>query len=279
VPKDLVMLTPSTPPVATSFSYDSTPTAKAAAVEANARADVRQQEQAGTRNDAHLADLAATRRAEREAASEVPDPMTSLSTIAVAGAMSSVPAALEMMRSIALQSAAGTLSDTDRQTLHSEYAQLTAHVVTKVGSVGAGEPQTSTSDDEREADAGNSRRESGDDRRGTHTQTKVVAHQAVQAGPIQHDGTVQHRVPVADGRGPPALPRLDLRTHDVHVGSDSYAPVTVRQSVTPPVEPASTARLATRAETQRSTATQAAQITQFVQVAQTQQIPPAVGVA
>jgi hypothetical protein len=269
------MLTPSTPPVATSFSYDSTPTAKAAAVEANARADVRQEMQAGARNDAHLADLAATRRAEREAASEVPDPMTSLSTIAVAGAMSSVPAALEMMRSIALQSAAGTLSDTDRQTLHAEYAQLTAHVATKVGGVGAGEPQTPARDD----DAANSRRESSDDRRSTFTQTKVVARQMVQAEPIRHEVTVQHQVLVADGHGPPAPPRVDLRTHDVHVGSDSYAPATVRQSVTHPVEPASIGHLETRAETQRSTATQAAQITQFVQVAQTQHIPPAVGVA
>jgi len=273
------MLTPSTPPVATSFSYDSTPTAKAAAVEANARADARQQEQAGTRNDAHLADLAATRRAEREAASEVPDPMTSLSTIAVAGAMSSVPAALEMMRSIALQSAAGTLSDDDRQTLHAEYAQLTAHVVTKVGSVGAGEPQTPTRDDEREDHAGNNRRESSDDRRGTLTRTNVVPRRTVQADPIPHDVTVHHQVPVADGHGALAAPRLDLHTHDVQVGSDSYAPVTVRQSVAPPVEPATLARPETRTETPRSTATQAAQITQFVQVAQTHQIPPAVGVA
>jgi len=273
------MLTPSTPPVATSLSYDSTPTAKAAAVEANARADFRQEVQAATRNDAHLADLAATRRAEREAASEVPDPMTSLSTIAVAGAMGSVPAALEMMRSIALQSAAGTLSDTDRQTLHAEYAQLTAHVATKVGSVGAGEPQTPTRDDEREDNGGNTWRESSDDRRSTLTQTKVVARQTVQAEPIRHDVTVQHQVLVADGHGPPSAPRLDLRTHDVHVGSDSYTPVAVRQSVTHPVEPASVGRLETRAETQRSTATQAAQVTQFVQVAQTQHIPPAVGVA
>jgi len=258
------MLTPSTPPVATSFSYDSTPTAKAAAVEANARADVRQQEQAGSRNDAHLADLAATRRAEREAASEVPDPMTSLSTIAVAGAMSSVPAALEMMRSIALQSAAGTLSDTDRQTLHAEYAQLTAHVATKVGGVGAGEPQTPARGDEPEDDAGNARRGSSDDRRSTLAQTKVVPRQTVQA---------------AAGHGAPAPPHLDRRTHDVHVGSDSYAPVTVRQSVTRPVEPAGVGRLETRAETPRTTAAQAAQITQFVQVAQTPQVPPAVGVA
>jgi len=273
------MLTPSTPPVATSFSYDSTPTAKAAAVEADARADFRQQVQAATRNDAHLADVAATQRAAREAASTLPDPMTSLSTVAVAGAMSSVPAALEMMRSIALQSAAGTLSDTDRQTLHSEYAQLTAHVATTVGSVGASQSQTPTRDDEREDNAGNTWRESSDDRRSTLTQTQVVAQQTVQAEPVQHNVTVQHQVLVADGHGPPPPPRVDLRTHDLHVGTDSYAPVSVRQAVTLPAAPASIGRLETRAETQRTTATQAAQITQFVQVAQTQHVPPIVGVA
>jgi flagellin-like hook-associated protein FlgL len=273
------MLTPSTPPVAAPISYDSTPTAKAAAVEANARADYRQQVQAATRNDAHLADVAATQRAAREAATEVPDPMTSLSTVAVAGAMSSVPAALEMMRSIALQSAAGRLSDTDRQTLHADYARLTAHVATTVGSVGASESQTPTRDDEREDNAGNTWRESSDDRRSTLTQTKVVAQQTVQYAPIQHTTTVQHQVLQAAGHGAPAPPRVDLRTHDLHVGTDSYEPVTVRQSVTHPVEPATAGRLETHAETQRTTAAQAAQITQFVQVAQTQHVPPVVGVA
>ena len=273
------MLTPSTPPVATPLSYDSTPTAKAAAVEANARADFRQQVQAATRNDAHLADVAATQRAARDAASEVPDPMTSLSTIAVAGAMSSVPAALEMMRSIALQSAAGTLSDTDRQTLHAEYAQLTAHVATTVGSVDAGQSQTPMRDDERNDNAGNTWRQSSDDRRSALTQTKVVARQAVQIQSTRHTATVQHQVLVAGGHGPPPAPRLDLRTHDLHVGTDTYEPASVRQSIAHPVAPATLGRLETRAETQRSTATQAAQITQFVQVAQTPQVPPAVDVA
>ena len=273
------MLTPSTPPVATSFAYDSTPTAKVATVEANARADFRQQVQAATRNDAHLADVAATQRAARDAASEIPDPMKSLSTVAVAGAMSSVPAALEMMRSIALQSAAGTLSDTDRQTLHAEYAQLTAHVATTVGGVGAGQAQTPTRDDEREDNAENTWRESSDDRRSTLTQTKVEARQAVQYAPVEHTSTSQHQVLVADGHATTQTPRVDLRKHDLHVGTDSYEPVAVRQAVTHPIEPATLGRLETHAETQRTTSIQAAQITQFVQVAQTQHVPPVVGVA
>ena len=273
------MLTPSTTPVATPFSYDSTPTAKAAAVEANSRADFRQQVQAATRNDAHLADVAATQRAAREASGTIPDPMTSLSTVAVAGAMSSVPAALEMMRSIALQSAAGTLSDTDRQTLHAEYAQLTAHVATTVGGVGAGQAQTPTRDDEREDNAENTWRESSDDRRSTLTQTKVEARQSVQYAPVEHTSTSQHQVLVAGGHGVTPSPRVDMRTYDLHVGTDSYEPVQVRQSITRPVEPATFGRLENHAETQRTTAVQAAQVTQFVQVAQTQHVPPVVGVA
>lgn len=271
------MLTPSTLPVATSVSYDSTPTAKAAAVEANARADLQQQVQAETRNEAHLADVAATQRAARDAASEVPDPMASLSTIAVAGAMSSVPAALEMMRSIALQSAAGTLSDTDRQTLHVAYAQLTAHVATTVGSVGAGESQTPMRDDEHEDNAGNSSRGNGDDRRrgSTPAQAQAVARQAVQGPPPPHAAVVPHPARAADGHVP--APVLDLRTHDPHVGTDE--PVAARQSIAHPAAAAAPGRVETRAETQRTTAAQAAQITQFVQVAQTQHVPPAVGVA
>ena len=208
------MLTPSTPPVATPVSYDSTPTAKAAAVEANARAEVRQQVQAGARNDAHLADVAATQRAAREAATEVPDPMTSLSTVAVAGAMSSVPAALEMMRSIALQSAAGRLSDTDRQALHAEYAQLTAHVATTVGNVGASQSQTPAGDDARGDNAGNSSRQGSDDRRSTLAPPKAVSRHTVPDAPPPHAATVQPPVPVAASHAPAHKPSI-LQDYDL----------------------------------------------------------------
>jgi len=270
------MLTPSTS-VATP-SYDSTPTARAAAVEANARAEVRQQLRAGTSNDAHQADLAATTRAAREAATEVPDPMTSLSTIAVAGAMSSVPAALEMMRSIALQSAAGTLNETDRQTLHAEYAQLTAHVATTVASVGAGEQaQTSTHDDPGQDDAGNTRREG---RRSPFTQATAVSHGTVQHQPVEHAGAVQRQAPLPDSRGPRPAPRPDLRTHELHVGADSYEPVPVRHSPAQLAEPPPLGRHESQeAEAPRSLVGQAAQITQFVQVAQTGHQAPVVAVA
>lgn len=274
------MLTPSTP-VATPFSIDSTNTAKAATVDANARADFRQQLQAATKNDAHLADVAATARAAREAATEIPSPMNGLSTVAVAGALSSLPAALDMMRSIALQSAAGTLTDADRQALHAEYAQLSAYAATTVGSVSASEQaQTSTShDDEREDNAENTWRESSDDRRSTLTQTREQPRETVQYQPVERTVTTQKQTLVEAGHGPQKDPRVDFRTHELHVGTDSYEPASLRQSFSHAVEPASFGRLETHAETQHSFVAQAAQITQFVQVAQTEHIPPVVAVA
>ena len=156
------MLTPSTP-VATPFSPDLTNTAKAATVEANARLSQQAQAKAGNANEARVADIAAAQATAQQAASEIPDPMASLSTVAVAGAMSSLPVALNMMQKIVLASASGTLTDADRQTLQSDYAQLTAKVVSSVGSVGAGEQaQTSTAHDgERDDDARDARREQG----------------------------------------------------------------------------------------------------------------------
>ena len=92
--KDLAMLTPSTP-VPTPFSNDTTNTAKSARVEASARSAFRNELRVATAHEAHLADTAATVAAARQAAMQIPDPMTSLSTVAVAGAMNSLPAALE----------------------------------------------------------------------------------------------------------------------------------------------------------------------------------------
>jgi len=256
------MLTPSTP-VAAPLAPDSTPTARAAAVEANARADLRQQQQAGTRNDAHLAELAATARATREAATEVPDPMTSLSTIAVAGAMNSVPAALEMMRSIVLQSAAGTLSDTDRQTLHSEYAQLTAHVATTVGSVGAGEQAAASMHDQREDNTG---RHGGDDRRGAPAQAKAVAREQAQHPAPEQAGTAQRPAPAPASRGPRAAPDSGLRPQQQsHAGAASNEQLPLHQPAAQAAAPATSARLDTHAGMPNG---HAAQITQFVQVGQ-----------
>ncbi len=274
------MLTPSTP-IATPFSIDQTATAKAAKVEVLARSAFRLDMQVGTTHEAQVANNAASLAEARRQQMEIPDPMTSLSTVAVAGAMNSLPAAINMMRSIAMASAAGTLSEADRQTLQSEYAQLTAKVVSSVGATSASEQaQTSTSrDDEREDNAENTWRESSDDHRTTLTQTAEQPRETVQYQPVERTTTVQRQELVPDGHGRQKDPQVDFRTHELHVGSDSYEPTSVRQSMTHLVEPATFGRVETHAETQHTTVTQAAQITQFVQVAQTEHVPPVVAVA
>ncbi len=274
------MLTPSTT-VATPLSPDSTNTAKVATVEASARAAFRQQLQVASANETQAADAAAAATAARQAATEVPDPMTSLSTVAVAGAMNSLPAALNMMRSIAMASADGTLSEADRQTLQTEYAQLTAKVVSSVGSVSTAQQaqMSQMRDQQREQDAEQARLEDSDDHRTTLTRTVEEPQQTVQYLPVERSVTTQKQTLVPDGHGPQKDPQVDFRTHELHVGADSYEPVSMRQSVSHPTMPESFGRVETHAETQHSFVAQAAQITQFVQVAQTEHIAPLVAVA
>jgi hypothetical protein len=274
------MMTPSTS--ATSpFSAAGTNTVKATTVEARARAAYRTQQEGAAANEARLANLADAAAAARQATTEVPDPMTSLSTVAIVGALNSLPQALNMMRNIAMASAGGTLTDADRRTLQGDYAQLTAKVVSSVGSTSAdAQAQTSTKhDDEREDDAENTRREDSDDRRSTLTRTVEVPLQTVQQQPVERTFTTQKQTLVPDGHGPQKDPQVDLRTHDLHVGADSYEPVPIRQSVSQPTTPETFGRIETHAQTQHAFVAQAAQITQFVQVAQTEQVAPLVAVA
>jgi len=274
------MMTPNTP-VATPGSLDSTNTAKAAAVEASARSEFRAQLQAAAANEERVANLTAAAAAARQATTEVPDPMTSLSTVAVVGAMNSLPAALNMMRNIAMASASGTLTDADRQTLQAEYAQLSAKVVASVGSASAGaQTQSSTTrDNEREDNAENTWREDSDDRRSTLTRTVEMPKQTVQYEPVERTSTTQKQTLVPDGHGPQKDPQVDFRTHELHVGTDSYEPVSIRQAMSHPTTPETFGRIETHAETQHTFVTQAAQITQFVQVAQTEHVAPLVAVA
>ena len=274
------MLTPSTP-IPTPLSPDSTNTAKAARVEASARSAVRSELRTGAANEARLADATAAAMAAHRAAMEVPDPMTSLSTVAVAGAMNSLPAALNMMRNIAMASASGTLSEADRQALQTEYAQLTDKVASSVGSVGAGaqSQQSTAHDDKREDNAENTWREDSDDHRSTLTQTIETPRQTVQYLPVERTVTTQKQTLVPDGHGPQRDPQVDYRTHELHVGTDSYEPVSARQSMTHPATPETFGRIDSHAETTHTFVAQAAQITQFVQVAQTEHIAPVVAVA
>ena len=266
------MLTPSTP-VATPFSPDSTNTAKAATVEANARLSQQAQAKAGNANEARVADIAAAQTTAQQAASEIPDPMASLSTVAVAGAMSSLPVALNMMQKIVLASASGTLTDADRQTLQSDYAQLTAKVVSSVGSVGAGEQaQTSTAHDgERDDDARDPRREP----RALQPRTGDVPKPAVQAPPVEGTASSQHPAPTAGSQGATAAPRVDVRPNELHVGANSYEPVPVRH----PAAAEALGHLETQAGTAHASAVHAVQVTQFVQVARPEHTAPLVAVA
>ena len=274
------MLTPSTP-IPTPFSSDTTNTAKTARVEASARSALRNEQRVATANEAHLANNAAAMLAARQAALQVPDPMTSLSTVAVAGAMNSLPAALNMMRNIAMASADGSLTDADRHALQSEYAQLNAHVVSSVGSASAGEAsrQSTTRDDERKDNAENTWRESSDDHRTTLTRTVEQPTQVVQYQPVERTTTTERQTPVPDGHGTQRDPQVDLRMHALHVGADSYEPVPVRQPMEHPTAPETSGRLESHTETTHSFVAQVAQITQFVQVAQTQHAAPVVAVA
>jgi hypothetical protein len=278
--KDLAMMTPSIP-AASPLTLDSTNTAKAAAVDASARSAWRAEHRSAVAQEARVADVAAASADTRRATTEVPDPMTSLSTVAIAGALNSLPAALNMMRNIALASASGTLSDADRQTLQDEYAQLSTKVVSSVGSANAGaQTQSSTThDDPRQDNAENTWRESSDDRRSTLTRTVEVPVQTVQQQPVEHSVTTQKQTLVPDVHGPQRDPLVDLRTHQLHVGTDSYEPASIRQAVSHPTTPASFDRIETHAQTLHTAVAQAAQITQFVQVAQTEHVAPLVAVA
>ena len=274
------MLTTS-PTVATPFTPATTASAKTATVDANARADFNTQLQFAKADQARAANLKALQAAAQAAQTQVPDPMTSLSTVAIAGAMNSLPAALDMMQRIAMASASGTLSDADRQTLQADYAQLNAKVVSSVGAVSASQQQqTSTQhDDERDDNAENMWREDSDDHRSTLTQTTEVPQETVQYQPVERTVTTQKQTLVEDGHAAQKDPRVDFRTHELHVGADSYEPVSMRQSFSHPTEPATFGRIDNHAETQHVFTTQAAQITQFVQVAQTEHVAPVVAIA
>ncbi len=245
------MLTPSitaTTPVAP----DTSNTARAATVEASARAAERAQSLAADANEARVADVAAAAVAARQAATQVPDPMASLSTVAIAGALNSLPAALNMMRSIVMASASGTLTEADRQTLHSEYAQLSAQVVSSVGSVGAGaQAQTSTAQD----NAGDDNAHASHDQRDARGVAPPQA--AVQPAVAQPPS------PVPDAQA-------------AQDGTAAEAPVPDRRARRASAPPTSSADLETRTPERRTRVAQAEQITQFVHATQPEPAAPRV---
>ncbi len=232
------MLTPSSP-VAPPFSTAPTNTARSAAVEANARAAVQEQRLAGTANEARVANVAAAQATTQRAATAFPDPMASLSTVAVAGAMHTLPATLGMLQRIAVASASGTLSDADQQNLQSEHARLTAKVVSSVGSVGAGEQaQTST------------------------------AHQDAR----DEHGAGAHR---DDGGGRPALAQAGKE----RIAARNPVPAAPAASTEAPAGTLHEAAAGGESHATHASAAHAAQVNQFVQVTQPAHVAPLVGVA
>ena len=77
----------------------------------------------------------------------VPGVADGLSTVAAIGVtVGSIPAALCRMRDIAVASNSGTLSDTERAKLHSEYMDLNLQVVSVIGESGRSLAVTATQD-------------------------------------------------------------------------------------------------------------------------------------
>ncbi len=262
-----------------SNAYGRSSVAQAASVDSAARASYRTEHDNAVANEARAA--AAKAQAQAAAPPPAPDMVQSLSTIAAVGAMNSVPAALNMMREIAIASASGTLSDADRRMLQDDYAQLSQKVASSVASVDAGAQAESSRghDDQHDDNAENMFREDSDDHRSTLTRTKQVPVQVSQGQPVEHTVVTQRATLVADGHAPQKDPQVNFRTHELHVGADSYEPVSVRQAMSRPTTPETFGRFETHAETRHVYAAQTAQVTQFVQVAQTEHVAPLKAVA
>jgi hypothetical protein len=250
-----------------------------ASVDASARAAFRNELRAGVASEAKTDATKARAVAHREQALQLPDPMKALSTVAVAGAMASTPAALNMMREIAVASASGVLSDADRRALRDEYAQLSQQVVTTVGSASANEQAEMRKREEDQQETYRMYRESSDDRRTTLTHTAVQPVETVQHQVVTHAVTAQRAVLVTDGHGARHDPAQSFRTEELHVGTDSYEPVSARQRLSQSSMPETLGHWDTHAETRSISVVEAAQVTRFVEVAQTQLVPPLNAVA
>lgn len=200
----------------------------------------------------------------------IPDAVTMLATMAVVNAgLGSTPATLALMSDIAVASGSGTLSDADRATLQVQYAQLSRQVAGAVGSSSAG--QQAAADHQRDSDAGQNT-QSSDDRRSTLTRDEGQAPQTVRHEPTEQLVRTTKLVEVAVDAAPEKTPRVTLHTHELHVGTDSYEPVAVKQTQTRASRPATFAELEQQTTTHRVRVAQVTQIREMSQVAQVQQL-------
>jgi flagellin-like hook-associated protein FlgL len=268
----MMLSTPHASPV--SNANERANAAQSASVEASAHAAFDAERRAGAANEAKVAATTA-QAATAHAVAAVPDVTQSLSTIAVVGALSSVPAALSLMNSIVTAAASGTLTEADLEKLQSEYAQLRLEVVSAVGSAAAGAETSSSTAHDRDKDdhADDADPETSDDRRSTVSRTVVKAAQYVQHEPVDQVVTTMKSTLVPDGNPVRKNPFVTIRTHELHVGTDSYEPVSTRQTQTRLTTPATFGRLEQHVETHHTFVAQARQITEFAQVSQVALVP------
>jgi hypothetical protein len=265
--KDAAMMTLSSPPVSPlSNALERANAAQSASVDASARAAAGAHDRAGAANEAKVAATTAA-AAQANAAAAVRQVPQSLSTLAIVGALNSVPAALSLMNDIVAASASGTLSDADREMLRVEYAQLTEQVASVVGSPGAGAQTSSSNDSGKDDNAQDAPRQTSDDRRSTLTQTVAAAPQVVQRDPAVQVVTTTKSTLVPDANIGRTAPKVTIQTHELHVGTDSYEPVPVRLTLTRPSRPETFGRIEQHVETHRILVAQVAQITQLSQAA------------
>lgn len=200
----------------------------------------------------------------------IPDVTNSFSSLAAMNAaLGSMPATLQLMNDIAVASGSGTLSDEERSALQSQYADLTQQMATIVQQSGAAAATNGST--ARDAQAGQNT-QSSDDARSTLTRTDSQPAQLVYATPTEQLVRSSRSVTTPQYSADRNAPRVNLLTHELHVGVDSYEPVAVRQALTRIDRPASFAQVEQEDTSQRVRTQQVMRITQLSEVAQSAQV-------
>lgn len=278
----MMSMTTAAPPASNAYEHSSADSSAAADAATRARFSLNDVDNSSASSSAASSNLAQTQAndAARTAAiaklsqpdTSIPDPVQMISTLAVVNAsLGSAPATLAMMSDIAVASGSGTLSDADRSALQTQYAQLSQQFTAAVGAANAGAQTSSSNQDSRDADAGaGANSQSSDDRRTTLTRTSDAPPQYVQHEPLEQLVTTTKMVQVQDDSAPRTTPVVSLLRHELHVGTDSYEPVAVKQTMTRASRPAQFADVEQQSTTHRVAVAQVTQIRQLTEVAQVQ---------
>jgi hypothetical protein len=266
----MLMLSPSAnDPVSNPYDRSNAALAAGAVVSGRSEASIAAQQQATVDRNQQAA---AAAQASAGIDTRIPDVMRQLSAAAALNAaLGSAPASLAMMTDIAVASGSGTLSDEERRQLQVQYSQLTQQVASMVGSTSAGAQSNAASDPRQDGgDKAPARQSSaGSDERSTATRTEVGPSRTLQQNLTEQVVTTTRYVETAAvGDQDTPSPRVSAQAHAVHVGADSYEPVTVRQTQTHATRPASFTQVAQETTTQRVRTEQVTRIAQMSQVAQ-----------